>query len=141
MTTVTVTTAQKLTPEQLKTVQELVEKKVGKATIKQEIDSGIIGGIRLSIGKQEFDASLSGRLEKLETRLNKATVVSAVPLTSAQREHILDNLSEKYGQIELEEVVDPGVVGGISLTFGSKQIDTTVKGKLTTLEQQLLQAL
>ena len=141
MTIVTVTTAHPLTKEQLKTVQELVEKKVGKAKIEQQIDPDLLGGLRLTIGNQEFDASLSGRLEKLEARLDIATVVSAIPLTDKQRQSIKSALQEKYGELELEEVVDPSVIGGVSLTVGSKQFDSTVKGKLQTLQQQLLQAI
>jgi len=38
----------------------------------------------------------------------------------------------------LKLVVDPAVIGGIKLRFGSEEIDATVLTKLATVNQQLL---
>lgn len=140
-TVVTVITAEKLSKAQLATVRELVEKKVGAVEIKQELDPQILGGMKLRIGDQELDGSLSGRLDQLESTQDVATVITAVPLTADQRRQVTETLHDKYGELELEEVVDPTVIGGISIRVGSRVFDATLRSKLDRLKYTLLEAL
>lgn len=138
---VTIITANKLSAGQLKSVQTLVESKVGEATYKQVVDTNVLGGLKLTIGDQEFDATISGKLEKLESQLQKVVVTTAVPLTAEQRKKITSALEEKIGAMDYSEVVDTTVVGGIKVLIGSKELDATVKGKLDRLKQILLQTI
>jgi F0F1-type ATP synthase delta subunit len=141
MQTVTVTTASKLSKEQLQQVHSLVEKRVGKAKVEQVVDPAVIGGIRLTIGTQSFDATVEGKLERLETVQTKAKVTTAIPLTAAQRKKIAQALESKFGTSEFDEVVDPAVIGGIKLIIGSEELDGTVAGKLDKLKQHILKNL
>jgi F-type H+-transporting ATPase subunit delta len=141
MQTVTVITAAPLSKEQLSVVTQLVESRIGKATIKQEVDASVLGGVRLKIGTQEFDASVAGRLQKLERVSDLPVVTTAVPLTSAQKAHIAAALESKYGSTELTEVVDPEVLGGVKIIVGSEEFDGTIKGKLERIKQRMLQTL
>ncbi|MCD8484601.1 F0F1 ATP synthase subunit delta [Candidatus Woesebacteria bacterium] len=63
------------------------------------------------------------------------TVTTAVELTATQRKEVMQVAQAKAGtqEIELKEVVNPAVIGGIRLTIGSKQYDATVLNQLETL--------
>ncbi len=63
---ITITTAHKLTTEQLSTVKELITSKIGDSEYEQIVDESVLGGIRLTLGGQDFDATIAGKLEKLE---------------------------------------------------------------------------
>lgn len=139
MQTVTITTTKKLTTEQLATVKSLVEPKVGKVTINEVIDPNIIGGVRLTIGGQEFDASITGTLEKLDFEVERAVVTSAIALSQDQKKKILSHLDKQYGITEIKEVIDPSVLGGIRIKVDSREVDNTIKHKLGQLKQQLLE--
>lgn len=139
MQKVIVTTTSKLTAAQKASIQSLVEPKLGKVTIEEVIDANIIGGVKIAVGGQEFDATISGRLEKLEFETDKAVVTSAVALTNDQKKQIMTVVEKKYGITELEEIIDPSILGGIKLRIGSRELDYTVKNKLSQLKQQLLE--
>lgn len=138
MQNVTITTTKKLTAEQLASVKSLVEPKLGKVSIEEIIDPNIIGGVKITVGGQEFDATISGRLEKLEFETDKIVVTSATALSTDQKKSLVAAAEKKYGISEIEEVIDPSVLGGIKVRIGSKELDFTVKNKLNQLKQQLL---
>lgn len=64
-------------------------------------------------------------------------VTTAVPLSSAQRESVMKTATQlaKQKDFELEEVVDPSVLGGVRLIVNSQVYDATVAGKLAALKQ------
>ena len=138
---ITITTAQKLDAAQLTELKTLVESKVGEAEYKQVVDAHVLGGLKITIGTQEFDATLAGKLKKLESQLTQVVVTTAVPLNDAQRKSISAALSEKTGSSNYTEVVDPNIIGGIKVLIGSTEYDGTLKGKLTKLKQLLLQTI
>lgn len=139
MQTVTITTAQALSKEQLRAVSQLIEQKIGKATLVQQVDPKTIGGVRLSIGSQEFDVTVAGKLEKVQQRQTLPTVTTVVPLSSAQKKQIAQVLKEKTGSEEFESQIDPSIIGGIRLTVNSREYDATIKNKLEQLKQYMLQ--
>lgn len=67
------------------------------------------------------------------------TATTAVALTKKQQQTILEAIEKKHAgaRVELREVVDPSVLGGIRLTIGSLDFDATVKTKLGQLKYQL----
>ncbi len=72
----------------------------------------------------------------------QVTLTSAIALTSAQKTAVMTALEKKYAQkIELETVVDPQVLGGVSIAVGSELFDSTLKTKLNTIKQALNQQL
>ena len=66
------------------------------------------------------------------------TVTTAVKLSADQKKKLTTALKKKYDSVDLNEVVSDKVGGGIKLTLGSKQIDNTVRAKLTQIRTKLL---
>lgn len=60
-----------LTEQESYSISATFAKKVGKQSLRIEniIDPSLIGGIRLQIGNQIYDSSLSSRLDKLQRKL------------------------------------------------------------------------
>lgn len=68
----------------------------------------------------------------------KATVVSAYPLTDAQRAELKGALSKRYGRdIEMIEQTDAALIGGAKIIVGDQVIDRTVVGQLSKMERQI----
>jgi F-type H+-transporting ATPase subunit delta len=67
-----------------------------------------------------------------------ATVRVATALTESQRERLTAALSAIYGRgIQLNLVLDPEVVGGISVQIGDEFIDGTMSSRLADLKRRL----
>jgi len=70
--------------------------------------------------------------------LERATVVSAVGLTDAERKRLHGELERFTGKkIVLEAHIDPALVGGAYVRIGDRVIDRSVKSLLGSLAQQL----
>lgn len=138
---ITITTASPLTAAQLKVVTEQLTAKVGPAELSQVVDATVLGGLKLTLGSQEFDATISGKLEKMESLLPEARVTTVVELTAAQRKTLLAALEAKYGAVKLVEIIDPSVLGGIKLLVASTEIDATIQGKVLRLKEQIISRL
>ncbi len=69
---------------------------------------------------------------------HEVRATTAAPLPSALREE-LQSLLEKQlnGTVDLEEKVDPAVMGGIRLDIGDERIDATIQGTCKRLHQAL----
>jgi len=68
----------------------------------------------------------------------EAAITSAFPIDSAQVDSIVTTLSQRYGQsIKASVVVDPELIGGISIRIGDEVIDASVRGKLAQLASAL----
>jgi len=70
--------------------------------------------------------------------LERATVVSAVPLTDGERKRLHGELEQfTRKKIVLEALIDPSLVGGAYVRIGDRVIDRSVKSLLGSLAQQL----
>ena len=68
----------------------------------------------------------------------KATVITPVPLTDTLRKQFIELVAKQTGkEIELEEKVDPSIIGGYVLKIGDQQMDNSVRTKLKTLSYEL----
>ena len=64
-----------------------------------------------------------------------AKVTSATPLAAGDRKELIARLEAQTGKtIQLEETIDPTLIGGFLLRIGDRQIDSTVKNKLRRLK-------
>ena len=73
------------------------------------------------------------RLDRLETpeKVEEVRVVSAAPLTSAQKEKILEKLKAAAGHtVALKEEVDPALIAGLVITLGHLVLDGSLASKL-----------
>lgn len=67
-----------------------------------------------------------------------AVVRSARELTAAQRQRLAAALATAYGHdVHLNVVIDPAVVGGISVQIGDELIDGTAATRLATVRRRL----
>ena len=79
-----------------------------------------------------------GRLAAAWRQRLIAVVRVAAGLTEEQRGRLAAALSHTYGHdVHLNVVVDPGVVGGISVQIGDEFIDGSVASRLAQLRQRL----
>lgn len=68
----------------------------------------------------------------------KAKAYSSICLNSEQIKKIEKKLSEQSGKtVEIENIVDKSLLGGIMIKFNDVVIDGTLKGKLEDLENNL----
>ena len=75
--------------------------------------------------------------QEAEKRLH-VRVVSAVPLEDEQSSRMQDALAKRFdSEIELESVIDAGVLGGAVIYAGDQVIDGSLLGRLRKLEQNL----
>ena len=67
-----------------------------------------------------------------------AVVRSAVELSASQRRRLAAALAASYGhQVHLNVVIDPSVVGGISVQIGDELIDGTAASRLAAVRRKL----
>ena len=65
-------------------------------------------------------------------------VRSAVELSAGQRRRLAGALTQAYGhKIHLNVVIDPEVLGGISVQIGDELIDGTVTSRLAMVRREL----
>jgi len=70
--------------------------------------------------------------------IKTAQVTSAITLSKSQKNHIITllNNTQDISSIDLHEIVDTNIIGGIILRVGDKQIDESIKRKLKNLAME-----
>lgn len=69
---VTITSAIELSAAQRKTLVTALEKKYGNSlTIEEIVNENLIGGVRVTVGSRQLDASVRGKLHKLESQVTQ----------------------------------------------------------------------
>jgi len=64
-----------------------------------------------------------------------ARVASAQPLSDVQRQQLRARLIEAgYGNVNIEERIEPDLLGGLVVTIGSRLYDTSLKSRLQRLQ-------
>ena len=64
-----------------------------------------------------------------------ARVASAHPLSDVQRQQLRARLIEAgYGNVDIQEQVDPGLLGGLVVQIGARLYDTSLKSRLQRLQ-------
>ena len=80
-----------------------------------------------------------GGLVDTHRGIERAEVVSAVPLESGQQAKIAEVLGGLVGKdIRLSSFVDPQVLGGLSARVGDRVIDGTVRSKFAEMRRRLV---
>ncbi len=63
-----------------------------------------------------------------------AQVTSARPLSAAQTKALAAQLKLRVGSdVKINSIVDPSILGGLTITMGSQMIDSSIKTRLNTL--------
>ena len=80
------------------------------------------------------------RLVDVHNGIERAEVVSAVPLAAAQNSRIAGLLGGVVGkQVRLTPVVEPRVLGGIIARVGDRVIDGSVRAKLQQMRRSIVE--
>ncbi len=92
-----------------------------------------------SKGREQFLGEVADAFIAQYNVLNKITKVKIVTATETDKtalDKIVDGLKkkEKLSEVELEHAVDASLIGGFVITYGDKQIDTSVKASLAKLK-------
>ncbi len=67
-----VTSAVKLSPEQLSALREQIAKKCGKKVIlSDKLDPGVLAGIKVEVDGRLYDGTVAGRLERMDKTLSE----------------------------------------------------------------------
>ena len=67
-----------------------------------------------------------------------ATVTTAREIPAGQLDRLRIGLEQQYGRsLQLQQIVDPAVLGGLRVSIGDDNIDGTVRSKFTDLRLQL----
>lgn len=72
-----------------------------------------------------------------ESSLAMATVTVAAPLSDDQLDRLRSGLAKKYGDLRIDQVIDPTMIGGVRVAVGSDVIDDSVATRLKELKLQL----
>ena len=80
---------------------------------------------------QEFNSQYN-----IIKHITKATVVSAAPLSEANKKTLLDEVKAAVGGVVvLDAKTDPSLIGGFVLTVGDRQVDTSIANNLKKLKK------
>jgi F-type H+-transporting ATPase subunit delta len=120
------------TDRRVKLVEDLLKGKAQPATLRLvEVALGGFGG-------RSFEFSLTRLVELTAAKRDRevAYVTVAKPLDDAEEQRLTAKLSEMYGrQVSLKIVVDPSVIGGVSVRVGADLYDGTILRRLTQAKQ------
>lgn len=121
-------------PQRIKVLEELLEDKVSPHTL------GLLTFV-VSQGRARQLPEILDELAALAAEAKEAVVAevrTAVPLEDGQREELAKALSQATGKkVELKELVDPSLLGGIVAKVGDTVIDGSVKHRLEQLREQV----
>ena len=68
----------------------------------------------------------------------RATVTTAVELSTRDRDRVENELSKRLGkEIRMHVVVDPRILGGLKLQYGDRLVDASVSTRLQQLRRRL----
>lgn len=84
--------------------------------------------------------ALFDQLRHEAERVLKVGVRSATPLDADETTRLKDALKRRFGRdigIELEQSIDPDLLGGVIIDAGDVVIDGSIRGRLARLEQAL----
>ena len=71
-------------------------------------------------------------------KLAEITVTTSSPLSDKRKEQIAEKMSKIIGKtVTINEKVEPGIIGGIIIDYGSKRYDGSVKARLSALRDEL----
>ncbi len=76
----------------------------------------------------------------LMNKIAKVSISTAVELNEKLRKQLVDSIMSAYdfSAVELEEIVDEELIGGMLMRIGDKQLDATIRRQLYDIEKELV---
>ncbi|MBD0400224.1 ATP synthase F1 subunit delta [Flammeovirga sp. EKP202] len=116
-----------------------------KAAILKEIFSAKVSDLTNKLFNLVIDKNRTNALKEIMEsilsefdavkNIQRATVVTSSPLAAETKAVLVEKVAKSTGKtVELEEKVDPALIGGYILTVGDKQLDCSVKTQLQQLK-------
>ena len=123
--------------EKRKIVSDIFENKVEQEILKLLwllIEHGRMNEIRTIYGEyKKFVYEYKG--------IKIAFVKTAVPMTEDEKNLLREKLSKKYNnEIEIDQQIDPSIIGGVFLKVDDEVVDGTVRGRLESMKKELFEA-
>lgn len=121
------------------TIEASQRQSIFKNTFGKDLDKYLVSLVSLLIERDLFKSLLpilKKALRLINNELGVKTVVirTAYALKEGQYERLIKALEKKYATtIEATLVVDPTLIGGISVDFYSEVLDNTIKTKLSSI--------
>jgi len=85
----------------------------------------------------DIQRAFAAKVTQAEGRI-EVHAITAVPLTDDLRKLVVDKLEAKTGlRVALSESVDPEIIGGLVLEFGTAVVDASVRTRLARLGADL----
>jgi F-type H+-transporting ATPase subunit delta len=113
---------------------------VDPAAVARALYDSLQATLRDQGAEDQFDAIVESFFELVRgSGPREAEVTSAVPMTPAQQEAVLQQLRSKYGPtLDVTFEVDETLLGGLLVRVGDRVLDTTVRSRLTQVQQRML---
>jgi F-type H+-transporting ATPase subunit delta len=71
--------------------------------------------------------------------ITESVLTTAVKVNPEVKKQITDLISEVFStRVELEEIIDPGIIGGFILRVDDNYIDASIRNKLRKIKKELL---
>lgn len=135
-------------------VAQLDDPHLGKAKAKQVLDAALAGKVepevltllKLLVDRDRLaDANAIFReavaIADRDAGRIRVLAVTAVPLSSGARERLLASVRAAVGpNAALEERVEPGLIGGMTLRIGDTFVDGSVRRRYADLKSRILDA-
>ncbi len=119
------------------------KKKIIDDIFGNNVNKEIVNFIKILIDKRRigYIIDIANEFERMVCEYKgivKAKAYSSICLNSEQIKKLEKKLSEQSGKtVEIENIVDKSLLGGIMIKFNDVVIDGTLKGKLEGLENNL----
>ena len=121
------------------------KKKILEALFAGKVNKATIAFFNIMVNKSRADILYPTAQEfinqyNLIKNIVKATVVSAAPLSEANKQKLTDEVTAITGSnVIIQTKVDPDLIGGFVLTVGDRQIDTSVAASLNKIKKDFAQ--
>ena len=126
----------------------VVEKKDVISTIfKDELTQEVYNFLRIIIdrGRESYLEDIiniySTLVDDVENKVD-GVAITAIPMEKADLLKLEENLSKSSGKnVQLENQVDPEIIGGVLVKIGDKVIDGTIKSRLALMQEKMRQVI
>lgn len=121
------------------------KKKVLCEIMGNDVDDNFLNFVKVLVDKERMDI-IADILENYEVLANEKQNIVLIKVTSAMLldDEQIENIKQKYqkdfteSRIEIKNIVDKSIIGGIKLEIGDKIVDATLKTKLKALKEHIL---
>lgn len=117
---------------------EMIRSIFGKESQKLVIDFVSLLIKKQRLGLFERITQEIERLYRKKHGIHGIIIKTAVPLLDDERTRLRNILAKKLGRIEVREIVDPNILGGLIVQFTDQVIDESIRTRLKQLKELMI---